>query len=139
MEAAASQEHRAESHGAIARRLWDGIAQADLATLEAVLDPKTVWRVYGSSPFAGVHVGVDAVLAFLAHVGELADELNSTLLDVFVGERGAVLRYSVHARRGDSHLEIEQLFLARIEAGRVVEAIFSTPDQERYDRFWLDS
>jgi hypothetical protein len=90
----------------------------------------------GRSPLAGLHEGVTGVSAFMARVGELSDELTAELRDTFVSERGVVLRYSIHARRGPSTLDTEHLFCADIEDGRVTDAFFAPVDQDLYDRFW---
>lgn len=124
-------------HRALAERLWEGIATADVDALREVLAPKCVWRMYGRSPLAGSYVGLEAILGFMAEVGERSDELRADLVDVFVSERGAVLRYAIEARRGAHELAIEHLMLTRIEQGRIVEAVFAPLDQEKYDRFWL--
>ncbi len=126
-------------HRAITLRLWDAIAGSDIAALHALLAPKAVWRIYGRSPLAGTYNGVEAIMAFLARVGELSDDLNAELMDVFVSDRGAVVRYAVEARRGRRRLEGERLLMIRIEDGVVVESIFVPLDQERYDRFWQDA
>lgn len=128
----------ADTPSAVARELWDAIAGADVASLQRILSPKTVWHMPGRSPLAGTFRGVDEVLAWMAKVGELSDELDSILIDVFTNDDGAVLRYGIQARRGDKLLETEHLFMIRIEMGQVTEAVFAPLDQERYDRFWLD-
>ena len=120
----------------VARRLWDAIAHADAPALRELMSEKTVWRMPGDSLVAGTYVGADAVLDFMARVGELTDDLRSDLIDVFVSERGAVLRYSVHAIRGTRSLDIEHLFVIRVVEGRITEAIFAPVDQQRYDRFF---
>ena len=122
----------------IAQRLWNAIANADADELRAIMAPKCVWRMYGKSRWAGSYQGVDAILEFLASLGEDADELQSDLEDIFVSDRGAVLRYTIHALRGDRVLDIEHLFLMQIDDERVVEAIFAPIDQHRHDRFWDD-
>lgn len=127
------------SHVVLARRLWSAIAEADVQTLSEVLAVKTVWRMYGRSPVAGTYEGVETVVGFLARVGELSDDLEASLVDILVSERGAVMRYRISARRGAKRLEIEHLLLVEIEGGRVEEAVFAPLDQDRYDRFWLDS
>jgi len=121
----------------VAERLWNAIALADTDELREVIAPKAVWRMYGRSPLAGIHQGIDAILAFMAHAGELADELESSLLEVFTSGEGAVLRYSVRARRDERVLNTEHLFRIRIAEGRIVEGVFAPVDQDRYDRFWL--
>ncbi len=132
---------RVEEHPSrvVTLRLWSAIAAADESELRAVIAPKAVWRMYGQSPFAGSYQGIDAILDFLASVGEKADELQSDLVDIFVSDRGAVARYKVHALRGDRVLDVEQLLILRIDGGRVVEAVFAPIDQYRYDRFWSGS
>ena len=122
----------------LSQRLWDAIATADEAELRALIAPKAVWRMYGRSPLAGSHKGIDAILHFMASVGERADELESNLIEIFANDGGAVLRYSVRALRGDRSLDIEHLFMIRIRRGEVVEGVFAPLDQHRYDEFWLD-
>jgi len=129
----------AELNRGIARRLWDAIANADEAQLRAVIASKAVWRMYGRSPLAGTHTGIDAIIGFLARVGELADELESSLIEIFSNDRGAVIRYSIHARRGERLLDTEHLFMIRIQETRIVEAVFAPLDQALYDEFWLTS
>lgn len=121
----------------IARGLWSAIADADLARLRELIHPEATWQMHGRSSVAGRFEGVDAILDFMARVGENADELQSELLEVFGSEGGAVLRYGVRALRGDASLDIEHLFMIEIESGRIVKGVFAPLDQYRYDEFWL--
>jgi len=120
----------------VARRLWDAIAHADAPALRELMSEKTVWRMPGDSLVAGTYVGADAVLDFMARVGELTDDLHSDLIDIFVSDRGAVLRYSIRAIRGARILDIEHLFVIRVVEGEITEAVFAPSDQQRYDRFF---
>ena len=120
----------------IARCLWDAIARADASALRDLMSEKTVWRMPGDSLVAGTYVGADAVLDFMARVGELTDDLHSDLIDIFVSDRGAVLRYSIRAIRGARILDIEHLFVIRVVEGEITEAVFAPSDQQRYDRFF---
>ena len=124
------------SNDAILRRLWNAIAQADASGIRALLSEKPVWQMPGSRALAGTYVGVDAVLHFLARIGELTDDLQADLLDIFVSARGAVAHYRIHAVRGSERLDTEHLFMLRIVEGRIVEATFAPLDQQRYDRFF---
>jgi len=121
---------------ATVRRLWDAIAQADAAAVRAELSEKPVWEMPGASPLAGTYVGVEAVLHFLARVGELTDDLKADVVDIFVSERGAVLQYRIRAVRGAASLETEHLMLLRIVDGRIAAVRFAPFDQLRYDRFF---
>jgi ketosteroid isomerase-like protein len=127
------QEHR---NLVVARKLWDAIAMVDIPGLRALLSAKSAWRMFGSSPLAGTYVGVDAILEFMAHVGELADDLQSDLIDIFVSDAGAVLRYRIHAVRGSQVLDIEHLFMIQIGDGEITEAVFAPINQAEYDRFF---
>lgn len=124
-------------HFLIARRLWDALALGDVAALHELLSEKSTWKMCGASPLAGSYVGIDAILDFLARVGELTDELQSDLLDIFVGERGGVVRYGLQAKRGLHRLETEHLFMFHVAEGRIVEAVFAPIDQYGYDRFFV--
>jgi len=126
----------AHPHFALARRLWDAIALADVEMLRELMTEKTTWRMCGRSPLAGLYEGPEAILPFMARVGELTEDLHSNLIDIFVNDRGAVMRYSVHAVRGPQHLDTEHLFLIRIENGRIREAVFAPVDQYAYDCFF---
>jgi ketosteroid isomerase-like protein len=120
----------------IAHKLWDAIAMADAAALRELLSEKSTWRMPGGSALAGSYVGADAILEFMARVGELADDLQSDLIDIYVSEEGAVLRYGVHAVRGSERLDTEHLFPIRIEDGRITGGVFAPIDQLAYDRFF---
>ena len=120
----------------LAEKIWAGIADADPVALGEILDPKAVWQMPGRSPLAGTYVGERAIFDFMALVGELTDELESELLDIFVSDTGAVMRYSVHAQRGVEHLDTEHFFQFRAEHGRITHARFAPIDQYAYDHFF---
>ena len=120
----------------VARKLWDAIATVDIPVLNELLSEKCMWWMPGSSALAGAYKGAEAILGFMAHVGELTDDLQSDLIDIFVSEDGAVLRYGIHAVRGSQRLDTEHLFLIRIEDGRITSAVFAPIDQAEYDRFF---
>ena len=123
-------------HFAIAQRLWDAVAHGDAAQLRAILSPKIQWRTYGGSDLAGTFVGIDAALDVLASVGDLTDDLRSDLIDIFVNDRGAVLRTRVEAHRGSQELKVEQLVVLTIEGDQIVQMMSVTNDQAQSDRFW---
>jgi ketosteroid isomerase-like protein len=127
----------AHPHFVVARRLWDAIALGDAAALRLLLSEKSLWKLCGNSPLAGSYLGIDAILDFLARVGELTDDLRSDLLEIFVGDRGGVIRYRVQAVRGTQQLDTEHLFRFRVKEGRIVEAVFAPIDQYGYDEFFV--
>lgn len=123
-------------HFSIAQRFWEAVASGDARQLQEILSPKIQWRSYGAGDLTGIFVGVDAVLDLLASAGDIADELRSDLIDIFVNDRGAVLRFIVEANRGSDELHIEQLLVLAIEENRVVQATSVPTGQGQSNQFW---
>jgi ketosteroid isomerase-like protein len=120
----------------VAYGLWSGIAEGDVDALAEVISRSAVWRMPGTSPLAGEYRGFEEILDFMARAGELSDQLESDLLDVYSSDAGAILHYSIRALRGDLVLETEHLFRVRIKDGLIVEGAFAPIDQKLYDQFW---
>ena len=127
---------RLHPHFEIAHALWDALAHGDAAKLRGILSPKVQWRTFGGVDLGGTFVGIDAVLDVLASMGDLADELRSDLIDIFVNDRGAVLQIRVEARRGSDELRVEQLVILTIEGDQIVQIMSVTNDQAQSSRFW---
>jgi len=124
-------------HFVLARWLWDAIALGDATRLRELLSEDSVWSVSGRSSFAGSYVGSDAILDYLARVGEATDELRSELREISVGETGGVIRYRLRAVRGLQTLDSEQLFVFEVSQGRVAAARIAPVDSYAYDRFFM--
>ncbi|MEE9607582.1 MAG: nuclear transport factor 2 family protein [Myxococcota bacterium] len=110
-------------NAAIARRFWEAASRGDGDGLRELMAPDVVWRAYGAGALTGEFRGCEAVIARLAGAGDIVDGLRSTLLDVYAGDRGAVLHYGVEAQRGSQQIEMERLLVCRILAGRIVQAL----------------
>jgi hypothetical protein len=123
-------------HAMVVRRLWEAAARGDPAGVAAAYDPAAVLRAAGHGRMMGEFKGADAILDYLGRLGEEVDELRSELVDVYTSDAGAVIRYRTVADRGARHLDMEFLYVARIERGRILEADLIPVDQERYDAFW---
>jgi ketosteroid isomerase-like protein len=119
-----------------AQKFWEAVAFGDASQLRAILSPKIQWRTHGAGDLTGTFVGIDAVLDLLASAGDLADELRSDLIDIFVNDRGAVLRSRLEAHRGSEKLSVEQLLILAIEGGRVAQVTSVSNDQIQSNRFW---
>ena len=121
----------------VALDLWDAIARGDALALTRLLAEKCAWTMPGDSPLAGVYEGPEAIFHFMARLGELTDDLRSDLVDIFVSDRGAVVRYRIHAERGAETLDMEHLFMIGIdEDGLITEGVFAPIGQHRYDHFF---
>jgi ketosteroid isomerase-like protein len=128
--------HRNED---VTRRMWTAVADGDSEALEEVLAPGVIWRSVGNNPLSGEYFGPSAVIEYMAKIGDLADELTSTLEEIFTNSNGAVALHRVQARRGPRSLDMEYVIRLRISDGQVVSALSIPIDQAANDEFWSDA
>ena len=128
-----SSEHQ---NSVLAKDLWQAVADGDGERIRLMLDEDVYWTSVGDNPIAGDAQGPDDVLDQLAIIGEITDDLRSSLRSVFVNDEGAVALYHVSATRGTKTLEMDYLLLLRIVDGRVVTALSVPFDPSVNDEFW---
>jgi ketosteroid isomerase-like protein len=128
--------HRNEE---VTRRMWTAVADGDSEALEEVLAPGVIWRSAGHNPLSGEYFGPSAVMEYMARIGSLADELTSTLEEIYTNANGAVALHRVQARRGLRSLDMEYVLRLRISDGQVVSALSVAIDQAANDEFWSDA
>jgi len=120
----------------LATRAWQAVSSGDAAALEKLYSEDIVWHVSGRGPYAGDHRGRDAVLGYLATVGEQADRFDASLEDVLIGdERMAFVMRAVGSREGRS-LDATYVVMLRLDGGRVAEVWSTAFDQYAVDAFW---
>jgi ketosteroid isomerase-like protein len=120
----------------VSHRLWNAICDGDPDGIRGILSPRIQWRSYGAGDLSGIFTGAEAVLDLLASAGDLVDEINSKLIDVFSSENGAVLRYTVDAYRGSKEIHLEHILVLEIRDELIVEAV-SIPSEQKYSgAFW---
>lgn len=120
----------------IAERAWQAVADADVEALEALWSPDIVWHVTANTPWKGDHTGREAVLDYLAELGEAGEAYEASIEDVLASDDRVLIVSRVNARRGDRELDTRQCLLARIEDGRVTE-IWTLPLEPSAQRaFW---
>lgn len=120
----------------VAQALWGAVSDGDARAVRELLADDVVWTSVGRNPLSGVRNGPDQVLDYLAQVGESADELFSSLVQLFVNDEGALVTYRVTASRGPKRLEMEFFLMLGIRAGRVASARMVAEDQYINDEFW---
>jgi ketosteroid isomerase-like protein len=121
----------------LARELWSATAEGDADALRRLFAKDISWQTFGDNPLAGAIHGPEAVLSYLATVGEEADDLCSTLNSLFVNDEGAVIYFHISATRGDKKLEVDYLLLFRLQDGQAVSALMVPVDQKVNDAFWI--
>ena len=80
-------------HERLARELWSAVADGDADSLRRLLAPEVVWRSIGLNPLSGEYRGPDDVVAYFADIGHRADELSSSLEQIWTGADGAIVGY----------------------------------------------
>ena len=120
----------------VATRAWDAVSKGDVAALERLYREDIVWHVSGRGPQSGDHRGRDAVLTYLASVGENVERFDASLEEVLVGDERIAFVMRAQARRAGRTLDATYILLARLEGGHVAELWSTALDQHAVDAFW---
>lgn len=123
----------------LAWRAWTAVADADVDRLREIWSEKIVWHATGRNPWAGNYEGTDAVLDYLAEVGESVDVFDARLDDVLSSENRMCLVFHLHIERGSRTLDLDYSLLARLEDGKVAEIWTSPLNPRSLEQFWHDA
>jgi ketosteroid isomerase-like protein len=123
----------------IAEQAWEAVATSDVAALRELWAEDIVWHVTARNPWMGDHVGADAVLEYLAQVGEAGETYDSSLEDVLVSDDRALLVCQVSARRGGRRVDTWQCMLARIAGGKIAEVWTLPLEPNALAAFWNEA
>lgn len=123
-------------HALLAKTAWEAVSTGDVDVLSEVCADDLVWHASGRGPRSGTHRGRDAVLDYLASIGEAAERFDSTLQHVLVGGDLVAVLFQVSGARKGRELDTGFILLFRIEGSRLAE-VWSVPrDQYAVDEFW---
>jgi len=116
---------------------YDAFAKGDMAALRELMTEDVVWHVAGSTPLSGDYEGIDAVLAFFGETMEITGgsfraEPRTLLSDDAYGAAPV----NVTAHRGDRHLDVLNVQVARWRDGRVAEFWDTTTDTDASEAFY---
>ena len=123
----------------LAWRSWSAIAESDVESLRETWTEKIIWHANGENPWAGTYEGADAVLDYLAKVGEAVDVFDAHLDDVLCSENRIAMVFHVHTERGHRTLDLAHSLLARLEDGKIAEVWTNPLDPGSQERFWNDA
>lgn len=119
------------------RQSWQAVADSDVETLLAMWADDIVWHVTGNNPWKGDHVGHDAVLEYLAQVGESGESYDTTLTSVMANDEFGAVVCHISTKRGDRVLEVDNVLLGRFDKNRQIKEIWTLSlDPSAIDRFW---
>lgn len=120
----------------LAHTAWEAAAHGDRETLARVCAPDVTWHASGRGARSGVYRGVDAVLEYLASIGDAAERFDSRLEEVLVGDGVAAVLFRVLGHRRDRQLDTGFILLFRVSGGRIAEVWAVPRDQHAVDEFW---
>ena len=120
----------------IARRAWEAVATSDVDALNQIWAADIVWHVTNDNPWLGDHVGPDAVLDYLADVGEAGEAYDARICDILVSDDRVLIVTSVTARRHGRQVDTQSCMLARIEDGKIAEVWTFALDPAAFVGFW---
>lgn len=123
-------------HALLLRQAWQAAAHSDVETLKELWADDIVWHVTADNPWQGDHIGHEAVLEYLAQVGEAGEIYDTELKDVLMGNDYAALVCRVTTKRADRLLEFDQVLLGRFRGHRIVEVWALPSDPSAVSRFW---
>lgn len=121
----------------LARRAWQAVSESDVAALQKIWSPDLVWHATGrGAPWSGRHVGQEAVLDYLARVGETVERFDARLDDILIGEKRIAYMFHVSLERDARVLEVDYLLVARVEEHVAVEVWTAPLDPGSLEAFW---
>jgi ketosteroid isomerase-like protein len=101
------------------RRTADAFRAGDLEAVESLIAPDVVWHVPGDHPMAGTIDGRDALLGWLARLGEIGFWLVEH--DVFASDDHVCAVSAMGARRDGVDVQTRVVSIFRYRDGRQVE------------------
>jgi hypothetical protein len=126
-------------NAALARRVWEALSRGDAESLRELIAPDLTWHVTArGSPWSGTRRGYDAVVDFLADLGERADDFDAKWQDVLVSDQHVLMIYHVRIGFGTRRAELDFAWLARVEKGRFAEVWTIPLDPVAVEAFWAE-
>jgi ketosteroid isomerase-like protein len=120
----------------LARIAWEAVSASDVASLRQVCAEDLTWHASGRGPRSGVYRGRDAVLDYLAAIGEAAERFDSRLDHVLVDDNLVAVLFHVSGKRRNRTLDTDFILIFRVESGRIAEVWAVPRDQHAVDAFW---
>ena len=108
----------------------------DLATLVDCYAEDFVLHYFGTSRFAGDHVGRDAALGVLAEVSTIAPRELIAIDEVLTGPGAAAIVVREQLSRNGEIAQLRRVLRYRIEADQLAECWLYDEDQALVDRLW---
>ena len=105
-------------------------------TLSRVFAEGLVWHASGQGPRAGDYWGADAILEYLAAIGDAAERFDSRLDHILVSDDLVAVLFHINGRRRGKVLDTDFILLFRVAEERIAEVWAVPRDQHAIDAFW---
>lgn len=122
--------------GVMLRRYAEAWLGDDLLGILAAYGDDFVLHYFGSSEFAGDHVGRDTALAVLGAVSARAPRTLVSVDDILVSDDGGALLVTETLTRDGESVTLRRVLRYRVSGGQFQECWLHDEQQELVDHFW---
>ena len=120
----------------LAEEAWNAVSRSDVKALRSLWSEDLVWHVQGDSPWTGDHIGAEAIIDYLAQVGEASENYSIELDDILANDNYVVVLSQVKTKIGDHQLDTPYVLIGRIEDSRIVEVWTLPMEPDVANAFW---
>ena len=119
------------------RRVFAAFGDGDKRALYDVIAEDAVWLVPGTAPVSRVYAGREEVFGLFRDTRRLTDgSYRSELRWALADDEHATAVYRATGRRGGRELDIDQVLLIDLEAGRWRRIVAVPTDPDAFADFW---
>lgn len=123
-------------HAVLARAAWEAVSASDVEAIGHLCTEELTWHASGRGARSGDYRGRDAVIEYLAAIGDATDRFDSRLDEILVNDSLVAVLFNVSGTRGERALDTGFILLFRIEDQRIAEVWAVPRDQHAVDEFW---
>lgn len=127
-----------EVYEALLRKAFAAVESRDSVALQGIFHPDVVWHDLAmNNPLGSEHIGLGAVLTFLAAIFEAStDSLHVDLHDVFANDEHGVALARLTASRQGRSLDDKTVFVVHFDGNKVREVFAYSEDPGKVNAFW---
>jgi uncharacterized protein len=134
--ASAINASRRDENEAVIKRYCEAWKKGDLPTMFGLYHDEFVLHYFGRSPLSGDHRGKAAAMDVLGRVQKLTNRQLLEIYDVLASDDHAIVMAREWFRRDGKQLEVNRIFVYRIQEGKLSECWVYDEDQRAVDEFW---
>ncbi len=117
---------------------WQAASVGDADTLRAIFATDICWHATSSTPWQGDYTGHDAVLEYLAGVGERSGSYNLTLESAIANDLFGAIVCQISSTLKSKTLRSGMVLLGRFQGKKVSEVWTLSLEPKAVENFWAD-